>query len=222
MDQVHRWIATGRTLKDMIKDVSHGAFYVAKVTQQVASEPRIFHNPCESHAHRQRRAAPRGQRACGSPIILVGDIGAWVRIEQPATHAGQGNPLSTTSALKLVLMSNKRSPYPGLIKLLGNLIDGDTLAEVVAIMAEPDEAEAGARISAMQNRIERRLTEEEAEPRRGRRTYLSGRARYRRGLDGAAPVVDGPRNWWPPHSGPPPTLSRRHGVRQDKVQRERN
>ncbi|MET0940678.1 MAG: hypothetical protein ABWY13_04870 [Mesorhizobium sp.] len=47
-----------------------------------------------------------------------------------------------------------------MIKLLGDLIDGDTLPELVTIMAEPDEPEARALISVMQTRIERRLTDE--------------------------------------------------------------
>ena len=43
------------------------------------------------------------------------------------------------------------------MQVLGDLVDGDTLAELVAIMAEADEAAALLAIGAMQGRLERQM-----------------------------------------------------------------
>ncbi len=153
-------IATGRTLRDMIKDVSHIVQFtllrsvnksppdLVSSTTHAKAIPTDNGVPIpEVNAHADLRSSPSVTSAPGSAI------------EQLASHAGQGKPSLRPAARKIVLMSNKRSPYPGLIELLGDLIDGDTLSELVTIMAEPDEPETRALISAMQNRIERRLTD---------------------------------------------------------------
>ena len=47
------------------------------------------------------------------------------------------------------------------MQMLGDLVDGDTLAELVAIMAEPDEAAVLLAIGAMQGRLERQMLGED-------------------------------------------------------------
>ena len=154
-------IATGRTLKDMIKDVSHMVHFTL-LRSVNKSPPDLVSSTTHAKAIPTDNGVPRpavnalADLRSSSSVTSAPGSG----IEQLAGNAGQGKPFLRPSARKFVLVSNKRSPYPGLIELLGDLIDGDTLPELVTIMAEPDEPEARARISAMQNRIERRLTDE--------------------------------------------------------------
>ena len=48
-----------------------------------------------------------------------------------------------------------------LMQMLGDLVDGDTLTELVAVVAEPDEAAAMLAIGAMQGRLERQMLGED-------------------------------------------------------------
>ncbi len=57
-------------------------------------------------------------------------------------------------------MSNSGNPFPGLIQVLGELLDNDTLVDLVAIMAEPDGTEARTLIESMRARMERQLVKE--------------------------------------------------------------
>jgi hypothetical protein len=152
----------GRTLKDIFKDVSHRV-QLTWLRSVNRSPVDLFSPPTRSKPvpkpgdvlSRPEVKAPLDRRSPSSDTTT-----AERRLKQLASHAAQGKPPRHPSARKIVFISNKRSPYPGLIKLLGDLIDGDTLPELVTIMAEPDEPEARALISVMQTRIERRLTDE--------------------------------------------------------------
>jgi hypothetical protein len=90
----------------------------------------------------------------------LGDDGNAARpeIEPPASHADEETPRPSEASDGLV--SSEDNPLPDLLEKLGELIDGDTLAELVAVMAELEEPEARALIAAMRKRIERRLTDE--------------------------------------------------------------
>ena len=54
-------------------------------------------------------------------------------------------------------MIKPENPLPALMQMLGDLVDGDTLAELVAIMAELDEAAVLLAIGAMQRRLEQQM-----------------------------------------------------------------
>ena len=58
-------------------------------------------------------------------------------------------------------VTKPENPLPALMQMLGDLVDGDTLAELVAIMAEPDEAAVLLAIGAMQGRLERQMLGED-------------------------------------------------------------
>jgi hypothetical protein len=90
----------------------------------------------------------------------LGDDGTATRpeIEPPASHADEETPRPSEASDGLV--SSEDNPLPSLLEKLGELIDGDILAELVAVMAELEEREAHALIAAMRKRIERRLTDE--------------------------------------------------------------
>ena len=153
-------IVTGRALKEMIKNVSHLVqFTLLRSVKKSPSDPVI--------ATRSKPIATKNDVLPSADVNAPSDLSSFSvtsapgpRIEQPVSHVGQGGPSRQSSSAKIVLMTNKRSPYLGLLELLGDLIDGDTLPELVTIMAEPDAPEARALISAMRNRIERRLTDE--------------------------------------------------------------
>jgi hypothetical protein len=76
-------------------------------------------------------------------------------IKSPSSHSGQAKPFRSVASY--VPMSNEENPLPGLINLLGDLIDGDTMADLVSMMAEPEETAALLSIGAMEGRIERRM-----------------------------------------------------------------
>jgi hypothetical protein len=90
----------------------------------------------------------------------LGDDGNAPRpeIEPPASHADEETPRPSEASDGLV--SSEINPLPDLLEKLGELIDGDTLAELVTVMAEVEEREAHALIAGMRKRIERRLTDE--------------------------------------------------------------
>ncbi len=58
-------------------------------------------------------------------------------------------------------VTKPENPLPALMQMLGDLVDGDTLAELVAIMAEPDEAAVLLAIGVMQGRLERLMLGED-------------------------------------------------------------
>jgi hypothetical protein len=77
--------------------------------------------------------------------------------EIPQTSAGEDIPQPSAGD---VFRTSEDSPLPKLMEMLGELIDGDTLADLVAVMGELEEREARALIAAMRERIECRLTDE--------------------------------------------------------------
>ena len=58
-------------------------------------------------------------------------------------------------------VTKPENPLPALMQMLGDLVDGDTLAELVAIMAEPDETAVLLAIGVMQGRLERLMLGED-------------------------------------------------------------
>ena len=78
-------------------------------------------------------------------------------IDPPSSRAGEEQPSPRPSEASDVLRSSEENPLLGLLEMLDELIDGDTLAELVAIVTEPDEAAALLAIGTMHGHIERRM-----------------------------------------------------------------
>ena len=86
-----------------------------------------------------------------------GDNGPRPEIDPPSSRAGEEQPSPRPSEASDVIKSSEENPLLGLLEMLDELIDGDTLAELVAIVTEPDEAAALLAIGTMHGHIERRM-----------------------------------------------------------------
>ncbi len=145
-------IAAGWKLKTMIDRTVRSTFLSLNRSLPVLVPARTKMIHARDNAL-LRPASPAQQAELGDDGNALGPA-----IEPPTSHTDEETPRPSEASDGLV--SSEDNPLPDLLENLGELIDGDTLAELVAVMAELEEREAHALIAAMRKRIERRLTDE--------------------------------------------------------------